>query len=139
MYYLSNRLCSKIYPTNIDIFYDGWVTGISLIITFDSPYGHIAGKIRVNRRPPDYNLWTSCDFEKCYKSYVGAKRGLLHYLHTFDHNDYKYDNSRFQKILTISNPNKKEITYDFIIENAYKAYLNNNAKTKITTCDIIEI
>lgn len=139
MYYLSNRLCSKIYPTNIDIFFDGWVDGISLIITFDNSYSHIAGKIRISREPPNYDLWTSCDFEKCYKSYIGAKRGLLHYLHTFDHDDYKYNNSTFQKILTISNPNKKEITSAFIIENAYKAYRNNKVQTKIIPCKIVEI
>ena len=139
MYYFSSRLCSKIYPTNIDIFYDGWISAASLIIAYDSPYGYIAGKIRMNRYPSDYDLWTSCDFEKCYKSYVGAKRGLLYYLHTFDHDDYKYDNNRFQKVLTISNLNKKEITYDFIIENAYKVYRNNNVKTKIMTYDVIKI
>lgn len=139
MYYFSCRLCSKIYPTNIDIFYDGWISAVSLIITYDSPYDYIAGKIRMDRKPPDYDLWTSCDFEKCYKSYVGAKRGLLYYLHTFDSDNYKYNNNRFQKILTISNPNKKEITYDFIVENAYKAYRNSNAKTNIITYDVIKL
>ena len=56
MYYFSNRLCSKSYPTNIDVFFDGWVNAVSLIITYDGPYGYIGGKIRMDRKPPDYDL-----------------------------------------------------------------------------------
>lgn len=140
MFYLCCALDAKRYPTNIDVYSDGGINCLSIIITFNDN-GYMAERIRLERRPPDYDIWDSTDFEKCYKTYIGAKRGLLYYHHQSDDDNYKYNNKRFQKILTIVNEHGKEITLSYIIKKAYHAYQHSksNGGNNNSTCEIIQI
>ena len=141
MFYLSSVLCGKQYPTNIDVYCIDWIKAVAVITTFGEGYNYLTNIIRIHRLPPTWDLYTSCDFEKWYNTYTGAIRGLLYWLHQFDDDGYKYDNTRFQKILTISNPDKKEISLNFICKNAYKAYdaTIEHKTDKIMPCKIIEM
>ena len=138
MYYLCCCVCAKYYPTKIDIYYDGGVPCVSMIVTFNEDRNdrYLAVRMRLYRKPPNYDLWTSTDFEKYYNTYVGAKRGLLYWLHQFDHDSYKYDNKQFQKILTIMNEERKEIPLEYIYKKAYHAYRNWDDNS---TCETIHI
>ena len=140
MFYLCCALCAKHYPTNIDVYSDGGINSLSIVVTFNDD-SHMAERIRLQRIPPDYDIWYSTDFEKCYSTYTGAKKGLLYYHHQSDHDNYKYDNKQFQKILTIVNEHDKEITLSYILKKAYHAYQHSklNDGNNNFTCEIIQI